>query len=89
MRKIIQQTQFKKDLKKISRSGCYQIDDLFSIIEKLIHDKPLDTKHNNHNLTGDWNDYSECHIKPDWLLIYKLEPEKVILVRTGSHSELF
>jgi mRNA interferase YafQ len=89
MREIFQQTRFRKDLKKIKKSGRYEIDDLLSVVEALAKDEPLDAKHFDHALSGEWNDFRECHIKPDWLLIYKLETNKIILVRTGSHNDLF
>ncbi|MBF0202634.1 MAG: type II toxin-antitoxin system YafQ family toxin [Desulfamplus sp.] len=89
LREIIRQSQFKSDLKRIARSGRYHIKDLLSIVGDLSNDIPLDPKHRDHNLSGNWRDFRECHIKPDWLLIYQLEPKKLILVRTGSHSELF
>ena len=89
MRAIIRQTQFKTDVKRIARSGRYKSADLLAVVEDLANDRPLAKKHRDHTLSGHWQDYRECHIKPDWLLIYKLEPERLVLVRTGSHSDLF
>ena len=89
MREIIRQTQFKTDLKRIARSGRYKVADLLSVVADLANDRPLASKHREHILSGNWQHYRECHIKADWLLIYKLEPGQLILVRTGSHSELF
>ncbi len=89
MRAIIWQTQFKTDFKRIARSGRYKSADLLAVVEDLANDRPLAEKHRDHALSGNWQDYRECHIKPDWLLIYKLEPERLVLVRTGSHSDLF
>jgi mRNA interferase YafQ len=54
-----------------------------------VNDKPLPESYQPHDLTGNWKLHQECHIKPDWLLIYRLLPEELLLVRTGSHSELF
>ena len=81
--------RFKKDLAKVVKSNRYKKEDLLNIIEKIANNLPLDHRHLDHNLTGNWEGYRECHIKPDWLLIYRLEPNKLILVRTGSHSDLF
>ncbi len=72
MRAVVQTSQFKQDLKKIKHSGRYKIDDLLSVIEDLAGDKPLDEKHKMHYLSGNWQAHKECHIKPDWLLIYQL-----------------
>ena len=55
----------------------------------IIEEKPLAAKLRNHKLTGNWKDHWECHIAPDWLLIYKLSGEDVIFERTGSHADLF
>lgn len=49
----------------------------------------LEVRYCNHRLTGNWSDYWECHIEPDWLLIYRITETDLILVRTGSHSDLF
>ena len=89
MREIIRQAQFKTDLKRIARSGRYKAADLLTLVDDLANDRPLASKHRDHTLSGNWQQYRECHIKADWLLIYKLEPGRLILVRTGSHSELF
>lgn len=82
--------QFLKDLKLAKKRGK----DLNAIemIMKLIQErKPLTIKHRDHSLKGNWNHHRECHINPDWLLIYKLiETENVVIfVRTGSHADLF
>lgn len=89
VREIVQTSQFKQDLKRIKHSGRYKIDDLLTVIESLANDKPLADKHRVHDLIGQWQAHKECHIKPDWLLIYRLIDGKLILIRTGSHSELF
>ena len=64
-------TQFKRDLKKIAKQGKNK-NLLDSIIEQIQNEKPLHLKHKDHNLTGNWYGYRECHITPDWLLIYKI-----------------
>ena len=89
MREIIQTSQFKRDFKKIASSGRYKKQDFLDVIHLLIQDKPLVEKYRDHTLTNDWKDYRECHIKPDWLLIYKKYDNVLLLARTGSHSEIF
>jgi len=89
MREIIWSSQFQRDLKKLAKSGRYKVDELIRLVETLANDLPLETKQKDHPLLGQWQHYRECHIKPDWLLIYKLETGRLTLARTGSHSELF
>lgn len=83
-------TQFKKDIKLAKKQGK-DTDKIFEVVEKLANDEVLDAKYKDHCLTGDYNDCRECHIEPDWLLIYKKYESELILmlIRTGSHSELF
>ncbi len=90
-RDIFETRQFKNDLKKVAKSGRYKKQDLLDIIELLIHDEPLPQKCRDHVLKNNWALHRECHIKPDWLLIYQQEEDSslLVLVRTGSHSELF
>ncbi len=89
MKAVVQTAQFKRDLKKVKRSGRYKVDDLLVVVELLAADKPLPENYQEHDLIGNWRLHRECHIKPDWLLIYQVSPEELLLVRTGSHSELF
>lgn len=89
MKEIVQTSQFKQDLKRVKYSGRFDIEDLLAIVGLLASNQPLAEKHKEHPLHGNWKNHSECHIKPDWLLIYQQLPDKLILVRTGSHSELF
>lgn len=83
-------TQFKKDIKLAKRQGK-DTDKIFEVVEKLANDEVLEAKYKDHCLTGDYKDCRECHIEPDWLLIYKKYESELILmlVRTGSHSDLF
>lgn len=89
MRQIVQTRKFKSDYKKIARSGRYNKKDFLAVVELLAQDKILSYKYRDHPLAGDWMHYRECHIKPDWLLIYKKTKDTLILVRTGSHCNLF
>ncbi len=89
MREIFQQSPFKADLKRISRSGRYKAEDVLEVVSKLANDKPLPERYRDHALTGDWKSFRDCHIKPDLVLIYqKPDDERLLLVRLGSHSEL-
>jgi len=62
---------------------------LAAIVEKLANDEPLPKKCRPHQLSGNWQGFCECHLAPDWLLIYQVTDSELILVRTGSHSDLF
>jgi len=82
--------QYRKDIKRIIKQG-FDLSLLDDIILDILNGKSLAPKHNDHALKGDYAGYRECHIKPDWLLIYTIDKGKLILTatRTGSHSELF
>ena len=86
--KLIYTTQFKKDFKRVSKQGK-DLKKLEIIIETLLNKKPLDKKFKDHSLAGKWKNHRDCHIEPDWLLIYQLTSNSLILERTGSHSDLF
>lgn len=81
--------RFKKDLKVVQKQGK-DLNKLFSVIESLANDVTLNPKHRDHGLSGEFIGFRECHIEPDWLLIYCLEKDELILylMRTGSHSDL-
>ena len=83
-------TQFKRDLKLARKRGLDEnlLDD---IIKLLIEGKPLPKKNKDHTLVGDYKGCRECHITPDWLLIYSIDNgvNLLTLVRTGTHSDLF
>ena len=83
-------TMFKKDFKKIKKRG-YDISRLEKIVELLANEVPLPEQFKDHNLSGNYNGFRECHIAPDWLLIYEVNNNELVLVlsRTGSHSDLF
>jgi mRNA interferase YafQ len=81
--------QFKKDL-KLSKKRGKDPTKLQGIIELLLQEKPLLEKHRDHSLSGNYKDHRECHIEPDWLLIYLIKNEvTLVLVRIGSHADLF
>ena len=82
--------QFKKDLKLAAKRG-YQIELLTEVIKKLANGEKLAAKYRDHQLSGNFGLFRECHIQPDWLLIYEIDGDELILylTRTGSHSDLF
>lgn len=84
------QAAFKKDYKRIVKRG-YDMRLLEKVIELLANQKPLPEKNRDHQLSGNYAGCRECHITPDWLLIYEVADEELILylTRTGSHSDLF
>ncbi len=88
MKKAKYTTRFKKDLKRQKQRGK-RSDYIKNIIEIICDtgDAPVECK--PHNLIGNWQNYRECHIQPDWLLIYEVGHDFVIFYRTGSHSDLF
>ena len=91
MKYIVRPTsKFQKDLKRIQKRG-YDISLLTEIIKKLANGEKLPEKNRDHNLNGDYEGCRECHITPDWLLIYEIDHGELILylTRTGSHSDLF
>ena len=83
-------TQFKKDLKTAKERG-YDLRLLATVIDRLASGEPLPQKNRDHALTGNFSGCRECHITPDWLLIYELYERDLILylTRTGTHSDLF
>ena len=83
-------TQFKKDFKQAMKRGL-KIKLLEDVIAKLAMGEALPESNRDHALTGDWKGFRECHILPDWLLIYRIENDVLVLTltRTGTHSDLF
>ena len=90
MRKIKYHSSFKKDYKKIVKRG-YDISKLEEVLQILAQGEELPQKYQDHYLNGDYKGCRECHITPDWLLIYEVTDNNLILylTRTGTHSDLF
>ncbi len=87
--KTIQRTsRFKKDVKRMQRRGK-QFDEFRDVVRKLAVGEPLSAKYQDHPLAGQYQGTRECHIQPDWLLIYESTDKDLVLIRTGSHSDLF
>lgn len=89
-KQIIWSSQFKKDYKLAMKRGL-PIEKLDNVIRLLAEDDPLPEKYRDHDLSGNWKGFRECHIELSWLLIYKIFNNNLILslARTGSHSDLF
>jgi len=83
-------SRFKRDYKLLKKRG-YDMSLLKEVIDFLADGIPLPARYVDHNLSGNYNGYRECHIQPDWLLIYRIEKDLLVLglTRTGSHSDLF
>lgn len=82
-------SQFNRDKKRMLKQAGNKEKELKNIMKKLCKQEPLAARHRDHGLSGNWRDHRECHIKPDWLLIYRIEGGEICLVRTGSHADLF
>lgn len=87
---VVLSNKFKKDLKLAAKRGL-DLSELDSIVEQLAAQQPLPDKNRDHALTGDYIGFRECHIRPDWLLVYRVSGEDLILFlfRTGTHTDLF
>ena len=88
MRNPISGAQFRRDV-KLARKRGKDMSKLREVILLLIERTPLPARCKDHPLGGDWKPYRDCHIEPDWLLIYKIDGDDLHLVRTGTHSDLF
>lgn len=89
-RDIVWTAQFKKDYKLACKRNL-DIELLDNVIRVLSKGEKLDDKYRDHDLSGNWEGHRECHILPDWLLVYRIENDVLVLtlVRTGTHSDLF
>lgn len=90
MLEVVLSTRFKRDLKTASKRG-YNLELLNDVVDKLASRQQLPDKNRDHELSGDYAGFRECHVAPDWLLVYRVVEEDLILylMRTGSHSDLF
>ena len=89
-RQVVATNQFRKDYKQAIKRGL-KIDLLDDIIRKLARGEELPEKNRDHALTGNWIGHRECHVQPDWLLVYRIEDNILVLTlsRTGTHADLF
>jgi mRNA interferase YafQ len=86
--KLSQTRQFRKDIKRLQKRGK-DLAKLKAVIDQLITGQVLAPKHRDHPLSGGWVGHRDCHIEPDWILIYKILDHELRLERTGTHADLF
>ena len=88
MRQVKQTSQFKKDMKRMKKRGK-DLGKLKGVLEKIVSGQELEPRHRDHVLVGQYKGTRECHVESDWLLIYEEAESEVVLIRTGTHSDLF
>lgn len=88
MRTLTRTSQFKRDFKRIKKRDK-DLSKLKDVVEKIASGKELESRYRNHILGGPYAGIRECHVEPDWLLLYKLSESEVVLIRTGTHADLF
>jgi mRNA interferase YafQ len=88
MKTIRRTSQFQRDVKRMQRQGK-DLEKLKGVLESLVKGEGLAPKYRDHVLVGQYKGTRECHVEPDWLLIYELAESEIVLIRTGSHSDLF
>lgn len=86
--RIVQPSSFRKDIKK-QKKRDKDLGKLKVVVDLLIAGEDLPDRFVDHALNGKWSGWRDCHIEPDWILIYKISPDTLTLGRTGSHSDLF
>ena len=88
MKTLVPTTAYRKNIKRAKKRG-YDLSKLVAVLKTLQAGDPLPPSNRAHPLKGDWKGYWECHVQPDWLLIYKTTETEVLLARTGTHADLF
>jgi mRNA interferase YafQ len=88
VRQLQQTAAFRSDLRRLKKRG-HKFEELEQALLYILNNESLPSKYFDHALSGNWKDHREFHIRPDWLLIYRIEAATVILVRSGSHSDLY
>lgn len=90
MLELVTTGQFRKDYKRIKKRG-YDLKKLDAVIDRLLREEPLEERHRDHALIGGYIGFRECHVQPDWLLVYSIDEGNLILTasRTGTHADLF
>ena len=90
MFEVVLSNRFRKDLKLAAKRGL-RLDELDAIVEQLAAGQTLPERNRDHALTGDYIGFRECHIRPDWLLVYRVDGDalELFLFRTGTHTDLF
>ena len=89
-REVVWTSKYKKDFKLVAKRGL-NIESLLNVVELLATTDQLPENYKDHELSGNWKGFRECHIQPDWLLIYTISEDRLVLtlIRTGTHSDLF
>jgi mRNA interferase YafQ len=87
---IVTTSRFERDAKRVRKRGR-DMARLVAVVDTLRHRRPLASRHRDHSLTGPWQGWRDCHIEPDWLLIYRVDEGDgaLVLARTGTHADLF
>jgi mRNA interferase YafQ len=88
MREVVRSTAFRKDVRRMEKRGK-DMARLKAALLLLIEDRPLEPRHRDHMLKGEWSGYRDLHVEPDWVLIYRVTETEVRLARTGTHADLF
>lgn len=88
MKQLSQTAQFARDVKRMRKRGK-DLRKLMAVVQRLAEGQPLDARHQDHALIGPWKNCRDCHIEPDWVLIYSADARFLRLERTGAHSDLF
>ncbi|HDH98193.1 MAG TPA: type II toxin-antitoxin system YafQ family toxin [Deltaproteobacteria bacterium] len=88
MRRLSQTRQFSRDVRRMAKRGK-DIAKLRKVVKRLAEELPLDPRHQDHPLMGKFINCRDCHVEPDWILIYAMDQESLRLERTGTHSDLF
>ena len=88
MKQLVSTTQFRRDVKLAQKRGK-DMSKLRAVVLLLLEGGALPQRYRDHSLSGDWKHHRDCHIEPDWLLLYKIDGDDLYLVRTGTHSDLF
>lgn len=86
--RLLTTRRFERDLTRCKRRGK-NLDKLWIVVDMLLAEQPLDPRYRTHRLSGEWSRAWECHIESDWLLIWRVDDDCLVLARTGTHSDLF
>jgi len=86
--RLLTTRRFERDLDRAKKRGK-NLNKLWTVVKRLLEEQPLEARHRPHRLSGNWSGSWECHLEPDWLLIWTQEADALVLTRTGTHSDLF
>ena len=86
--RLLTTRRFERDLDRAKKRGK-NLHKLWTVVKRLLAEQPLEARHRPHRLSGNWSGSWECHLEPDWLLIWTQKADALVLTRTGTHSDLF